>query len=413
MYKRSLFLILFISVFRQCSFAQNDNLEYYLNQAIAGSPLLKDYQNQVESNKLDSQRILAGYKPQVTGNSINSYAPVIGGYGYDQAISNGTNIVATVGVNKTFVSKKNLASQFNAIGLQSQSVANTSKITEQELRRAITAQYVTAYGDLKQLDFNKEIYELLQKEEVILKNLTQKNVYRQTDYLTFLVTLQQQRLQYKQLQVQFQNDFSTLNYLCGITDTATVNLKDPGLRMVRLPDISNSIFSRQFDLDSLKLLNNKSLVDFSYKPKANVFADAGYSSTLAYEAYKNFGTSFGFSVTVPIYDGHQKRIQYSKIDIQERTRSNYKTFFISQYRQQIAQLTQQLHATEELIGQINDQIRYSERLIIANEKLLESGDAKIADYIIALNNYLTAKNLLTQNDIIRLQIINQINYWNR
>ena len=34
-------------------------------------------------------------------------------------------------------------------------------------------------------------------------------------------------------------------------------------------------------------------------------------------------------------------------------------------------------------------------------------------YILALSGYLNAKNLLTQNNITRLQIINQINYWNR
>jgi outer membrane protein TolC len=411
--KKNLCVIAMLCLISHMCLAQNDNLDYYLNQAIRNSPLLKDYQNQVESNRLDSQRILAGYKPQVSGNSINSYAPVIGGWGYDEAISNGTNVIATVGVNKTFVGRKNLNAQFTSIGLESKSISNTSKISEQELKRTITAQYVTAYGDMEQLRFNKEVFELLMKEETILKGLTQRNVYRQTDYLTFLVTLQQQRLVYRQLQVQFQSDYSSLNYLCGITDTTAVNLQDPGLVIAHLPELSNSIFYRQFDLDSMKLLNNKTLVDFSYKPKLNVFADAGFNSTLSFEPYKNFGTSFGFSVTVPIYDGHQRKIQYSKIDIQERTRTNYRSFFVSQYHQQIAQLTQQLRATEELIGQINDQIRYSESLITANQKLLETGDAKIAEYIIALNNYLNSRNLLTQNNITRMQIINQLNYWNR
>ena len=393
--------------------AQNDHLEFYIDQALKNSPLLKDYQHQVETNQLDSQRILATYKPQVSGNSINSYAPVIGGWGYDEAISNGTNVVANVGVNKTFVGKKNLASQFQTLRLQSQAVANTSKISEQDLKRTVASQYITTYGDLQQLNFIRDVNLLLAKEEGILKELTQRNVYRQTDYLTFLVTLQQQKLAYRQLEVQYRNDFATLNYLCGITDTAATALQDPGIALAPLPDIYQSVFTRQFEIDSLKLVNNKSVIDFGYKPKANVFADAGYSSTLAFEPYKNFGTSFGFSVTVPIYDGHQRKIQYSKLDIAERTRSAYKDFFLQQYRQQIAQLTQQLHATEELIGQINDQIRYSESLITANQKLMATGDAKIADYIIALNNYLSARNLLTQNNITRMQIINQINYWNR
>jgi hypothetical protein len=66
-----------------------------------------------------------------------------------------------------------------------------------------------------------------------------------------------------------------------------------------------------------------------------------------------------------------------------------------------------------LIGQIDEQVNYSQTLIEVNEKLLGTGDAKIADYVIALTNYLNAKNLLTQNNITRMQIINQINYWNR
>jgi hypothetical protein len=73
----------------------------------------------------------------------------------------------------------------------------------------------------------------------------------------------------------------------------------------------------------------------------------------------------------------------------------------------------QLQSTQELIDQINKQIKYSEGLIQVNTKLLVTGDVRIADLIIALNNYLTAKNLLTQNTVNRLQLINQINYWNR
>ena len=106
-------------------------------------------------------------------------------------------------------------------------------------------------------------------------------------------------------------------------------------------------------------------------------------------------------------------MQYSKISIAEKTRSYYQEFFAKQYDQQLAQLNQQLQATEELLDQINSQIKYAETLTQANTKLLQTGEAKIADYIIALNTYLNARNLLTQNKINRLQIINQINYWSK
>jgi outer membrane protein TolC len=388
-------------------------LDFYVGQALQNSPLLKDLHNQVLSGEVDSQLIKASYLPQVVGSSTNIYAPTIHGYGYDQAVSNGGNFSTVAAVTKTLVGKQHLDAQYETIRLQNQGLGNNAKVSEQDLKKSVTAQYITAYGDLQQLKFNREVYTLLQREERLLKDLTDKNVYRQTDYLTFLVTLKQEGLLLQQLDIQYRNDHSTLNYLCGINDTSATILEDPGVQLETLPDIGNSVFFRQYGLDSLKLRNNRALIDFAYKPKASLYADGGYSSSLMYEPYKNFGVSFGFMVTMPIYDGHQRKMQYSKLDIAERTRNGYKDFFTRQYNQQIAQLTQQLKATEALIGQIDEQVRYSQALIDVNGKLLGTGDARIADYVIALGNYLNAKNLLTQNNITRLQIINQINYWNR
>ncbi len=394
-------------------FSQNNTLDYFLRRALENSPLLNDYRNQMQTAGVDSEIIRAGYRTQVTGTSVNTYAPIINGYGYDQAISNGGNFSTLVGVNKALISKRRLNTEFDSLRLLNQGILNTSKITEQDLKKSVTSQYITTYGDRQQLNFHRDIYALLQKEERLLKGLTEKNVYRQTDYLAFLVTLQQEGLQEKQLEIQFQIDFGTLNYLCGIMDADTAALEEPPVRLQPLPEISSSAFFLQYQLDSLRLRNTRDLIEYNYKPRASLYADGGFSSTLAYQPYKNFGTSFGFMVTVPIYDGHQRKMQYRKLDIAERTRRGYKDFFTSQYRQQIAQLSRQLKATEELIGQIDDQIKYSETLITVNGRLLETGDAKISDYILALNNYLNAKNLLTQNNITRFQIINQINYWNR
>src|SRR5579859_5418006 len=262
-------------------------LDFYVDQALQNSPLLKDYQNQLQAGQVDSQLIRAGYRPQVTGSSVNLWAPTVNGWGYDQAISNGGNFTTVVAVNQTLVGQKHLNAQYETVGLQNQGVRNTAKVSEQDLKKSVTAQYITTYGDLQQLAFNREVYALLQKEEVLLKDLTQKNVYRQTDYLTFLVTLKQEGLLLRQLEIQFRNDHGMLNYLCGIVDTSATMLDDPHIELQALPEISNSVFFRQFHLDSLKLRNSRSLIDFGYRPKASLYADGGYSSTFAYQGYKN------------------------------------------------------------------------------------------------------------------------------
>lgn len=410
---RSIRVISFFLLSGFTAFAQKGHLDYYVSNAIANSPLIKDYGNQVRSNVFDSLLILAAYKPQFAGNGLASYAPVVKGWGYDAAITNRQNINALIGVTQQIPNKKNLKTQFENLQLQNQSLGNASKLTAQDLKRNIISQYITAYADLQQLNFNKEISKLLAKEEMILKKLTQGNVYKQVDYLTFLVTLQQQVLLIKQLSIQYKNDVATLNYLSGINDTAAVELQDPHITLNPLPGTGNSVFLKQFEIDSLKLNNSKALVDIAYSPKFNMFADAGYNSSLAIKPYENIGTSFGVNAVVPLYKGRQKKLEYSKIAISERTRRNNKAFFTSQYRQLVAQLYQQLHGTEELITDINNQLKYSQSLIDVNKKLLETGDVKITDFILALNNYINARNQVAQNTVSRLQIINQLNYWNR
>jgi hypothetical protein len=407
------FIFIFLGCFHADVSAQSHALDYYLQQAVENSPLIKDYNNQVLSNRIDSLKIRAANKLQIAGTSNNMYAPVIRGWGYDDVVTNGANISAVVGVSKTIVSQHNLQTQFKALGVLSDQLNNIIKLTEQDLKRTITTQYVTTYGDLQELNFSSEIYSLLKKEDTILHKLTENNVYRQTDYLTFIVTLQQQELVMKQADIRFQADLYTLNYLCGISDTTLVKLDSPSIAPADLPQPVNSIFFKQYVIDSLKLVTDRAVNDLNYKPKLNVFADAGYNSSLAYLPYKNFGASIGVGLTVPIYDGRKRKLQNSQFDIAERTRAGYRDFYFRQYDQQIVQLNYQIRNTEELISRISQQIKYSEALIQANLKLIMTGDARITDLVIALNNYMNVRNQLTQNSVARWQLINQLNYWNR
>lgn len=394
--------------------AQQNNLSYYLDRAIKNSPLIKDFQNQVLAFSVDSQLLRATLRPQVSINSNNLYAPIINGYGYDEAITNKAQVSGMLAVNKAFISHRNVNTQLAGFQIQAQVAANNVKLSEQDIKKSITDQYIITFGDWLQLQYNREINDLLAREDTLLKKLTQGNVFKQTDYLSFTVTLQQQLLTTAELEVQYASDFASLNYLAGINDTLVPErLQDPQLSLNTLPDYLSSAFYRQYILDSLKIRNNRVLVDMNYKPKINSFADAGYNSTITYLPYKNWGASFGVSLTVPIYDGHQRKLQYQKLNLAEQTRQAQRDFFINQRQQQLFQLMQQLRSTEKLISNINQQIRYTDTLIKVNEKLLSTGDIRVTDFILALTNYFNARNLVTQNYVNRLRIINQINYWNR
>jgi outer membrane protein TolC len=410
---RLLFKILGLLISITYLHAQQRDLNYFVNYAVVNSPLLKDYKNQAEMSRLDSMRIRAGMGMQVAAVSNNLYAPVINGWGYDEAITNGANVSALLTASKEFYGKHNRQNKYENIAIQRLSVLNSFKISEQDLKKNVSSLYITAFGSWQYYNFNVGLFELMTKEEPVLRVLAEKGSYKQTDYLSFIVTLHQQELLIENAKNQYSNNLALLNYTCGIEDTAFLRLSDPHLEEERIPDFFNTIFYKQFELDSLKLDNNNEQIDFLYKPKISMVADGGYFSSLAFQPARNFGISAGLSLNIPLYDGGQRKMQHDQIKISQLTRKNYFDFYNAQFHQQTNQLKQQLRAKQMLDEKINKQILYSQTLMDAHRKLVETGDVSITDYILSLGNYLSAKNMLIENTIEKYQIINELNYWNR
>nr|WP_199157726.1 TolC family protein [Pedobacter sp. ASV2] len=388
------------------------NLDFFLKQAQLSSPVLKDFENQKRSAAIDSLIVRATSGPQLTGTGAGMYAPIIKGYGYDGVITNGQALEALLNVNYELLNKKRLNNQLEGIKIQSDSIKYASQLSLYDLERSIVDQYITAYASQEQVNFSYEVVSLLQKEEQLFKTLTRSNIYKQSEYLTFLVTLQQQQLAMKQAEIQFKNDYATLNYLAGIADTTQIKLAEPQLETAIFKQES-MFFTKRFELDSLKNINLKNGIDLNYKPKLGVYVNGGYSSSLSFQPYRNFGSSVGFTFSVPIYDGHQKKMQYDKLKLSSNTIANYKNFFVRQQGQQLNLIKQQIVQTDALFGKIKEQIRFSKGLIDVDSKLLHTGDLKVVDFVIAINNYMSAQNLLRQTTINRLKLINQYNYWNK
>lgn len=402
-------LLLFFICFK--SFSQEKDLNYFIAKAQNNSPLLKDYSNQIKSATLDSLLNRAVYKPQVTGNLNANYAPVIGGFGYDTALSNGQSVAGLVGVNQKIIGKKRIKSQSDSFQLIKEALDLNQKITLRDLNKTIIAQYILASASSEQIGFNQKIATLLKQETSILKKLTQNAVYKQTDYLIFSATVKQQDLVLLQLKQQYQNDLALLNYLSGETDTTFINLKKPEITLKNSRSSDKIVFLKQFEVDSLKLQNQNKFIDYSYRPSLSLLGDAGYNSSFAYQAYKNFGFSVGLGLSIPIYDGNQRTLQHQKNDAALATNLAYKNNFNKQYQQQLLMLNLKRKQSAAVENQLQLQLLIADALIEANKKLLLTGDAQITEYIIAVGNLIAIKNAISQNNSNKLQIINEINYW--
>ena len=404
--------LFFLFMHLPCLYAQTNDLNYYIQHSFENSPLLKEYQSQLVMNSLDSLILKAEYKPSVNFSTNNFWAPIVNDFGYDESITHKGRNSALLTVRQTIIGQGNMKNRLNVYALDNQSLQNAKLISEQDLKLAVTTQYITAYGILQEILFNEEIIKQFEKESVILKKLTETTTYKQTDFLNFHVAFQQKQLLVSQQKAEYKNNLALLNYICGIVDTSFVGLENPNIKLQPLLSFENTLQYRNSQIDSLKILNKDILIDYAYRPKFDIFADAGFNSTLSNYTYKHFGASVGFSLTIPIYDGGLRQKQHNKLKISEQIRKDYQDFSRKQYKQQLEQLYQQLEQTEEIINQAQSVISTTQTLMNSYGKQMQTGDASITDYMLSINHYLNAKHVITQQSINKTQIINQINYWN-
>lgn len=389
---------------------QERSLDFFLKQGLSNSPVLKDLTNQSHSNSIDSLLVKAGYKPQVNFNTWLMYAPVINGYGYSDVITNGQNLSSTFSASQTIFNKKTIDAQYSGFGIQNQALLNVSKITENDLKKVITNQYLSAYSVYIDLQSTIDLLKTTREEEETLKQLVNKGLYKQTDYIVFLIELQSLNIQIGGLEIQYSRELSTIKTLCGIRDTTTYSLSLPVLTGNPSTQSPNSPLFLRYKIDSLKILNQKILIDRHYKPEIKWFTDAGLVNNEPKYIYQNFGISLGLSLALPVFDGNQRKLNYQKLKSTEATRKNYQDSFRRQYDQQLQQLNDELLKTRQLIPQLIKQLDLFNELIHQDQILVNQGAISITDFITTLKNYITSRKDLNQNQVKKLQIINEINY---
>ncbi|MBO9617851.1 MAG: TolC family protein [Niabella sp.] len=406
--KAVLFIVLLIPIASRAQDAKT--LAYYLETSTTNSPVLHDYKNQRDSLRIDSLKFRADYGIKVNGQGDALYAPVFRGWGYDAAISNGQSVDLLIRASRDFLSKKNRDTRLAGYTLSIDQLQNQSAITRLTLERAITEQYIITYGSQQQYKVVEEVLQLLNAEDIILKKLTQNAVFKQTDYLSFKVTLQQNLLSLQQHKTDWLNNYAVLNYLSGVVDTSLLKLAPPDIPDAVPQPFEQSVYAESYRTDSLKLHNEARIIHYDYRPKISAFADGGYSTTFAATPYKNFGTSAGVAVTLPIYDGHKRNMSLRQNQLSMETRTTYNEFAKKQYEQQLQQLSAQIRQYRQLTLTATEQMKYAQTLIEANMKQLPTGDVRVADFILSISNYISLKSGLVQYETALYNLNNQLHH---
>ena len=391
------------------SFPQS-TLPGFIEVVLKNSPRLIEQKNNLKLASLDSALFRASLKTRIFSQNDGLYYPVVNGFGYDEIITNGQELGVLINFDKQVLFRGQFNANMNSILLNRNQAENSLKITEKDLVRNATDLYLTAYGDYLQWQYNRDIANLMLREDSILQALTRSNIYRQTDYLVFQADISKQRLASRNALLQYKTDLLALRYESGISDTSFVELAIPELGIKPYPENQNSIFFKQYTLDSMQLLNQVDLISAEYKPQLKLHADAGYLSSLVLTPYKNFGAGIGMSLLIPIYDGRGQQIKKDRVQVLQDNLLHQKSYFAQQYDLQTRQLTILLGNLRDQTTDINTQLKFYDQLIPAERKLLSIGQLDIQQYFVVIQNYIDLKNQETVNKIRKWMITNQINY---
>jgi outer membrane protein TolC len=407
--KRHLLFLLLLSI-SLTGYSQTRTLDYYLDEGIRNSPLLKDIDNQLSSSSVDSLLIEAQRKPVVEGISQLLYSPYNSKIGYDEVITDGGNYQAVAAVTQEIFNRRKIENRYQALDYLKETTSLSKKLSVAELRRSITNLYLESYSVYSELVFNRSFLDLMKEENQIIGNFVANGVCTQTDYLSMLVETEGQQVIVIQLTNQYKKEIMLLNEVCGIVDTSNVILNEPDIELAEVNNPSDYLFLKQYIIDSLQIMNDKAAIVLNYKPTVRWFADAGILTSNPWNFYRHFGASAGISLSIPVYDGHQKKLEEQKLAIKENTRSFYNLSSRKHYDQNYLRLREELNGISETRARLEKQLDMSDQLVKSLKAQLESGIIKMTDYLNAIKNYRNTNRNLNIIKIEMLSIINEMNY---
>ncbi|MEO5673470.1 MAG: TolC family protein [Chitinophagales bacterium] len=389
--------------------SQTHDLNYYLGEGTINSPLIKEYSSQLQRLRIDSLLILAGRKIAVTASGQIMIAPIIDGYGYDEAITNQGQYTAIAGIRKPILQKNYYTAQLNRGRVRNDSLFSRSILSRREVEKAITDQYLNTYDTLSQIKFQEQTINSLENQLKLLAPLVKSGIYLQTDYLTLQLQIQTEKITDQLLHDGYRSGIYTLNALCGIPDTTIIEIDKPDLRWKASSSAMNPILYL-FSLDSSSIEGSKNLLHYNYVPRLNLFGDAGYQAIPADASFKKFGFSAGITMDWNIYDGGQRNLKLQQLTIQQLSISAYRRYYSLQQSLQFINLDKKFQSINSIIIQWQDQLNNMNQLMAMRRQQLFSGQLSAIDYLAALRDYSGLGQKLNNALMEQQRIISEHNY---
>jgi outer membrane protein TolC len=403
-------------------------LDYFISKAVQNSPLLYENNNLGKINALEIQRLKSVYtqpKVDVTANYL--FAPILSTdhnkttlqinssgasnyYGYDLGATNGGEYQALLNVAQPLFGNEKLKIASEQLQIANQINTNNQKLTQHDIEKIVTDQYLLCLQDTKQIQNLKNTIKLVDDQQKILKKLVENSIYNQSDLILLNIEYQNYTNLLASMQATYRSDLLELNTLCGIGDTDVIQLQNQELTLKS--KVENSVFLESYRLDSLNITALQNTDELQYKPQINAYANTGLFALNIKDIPQRFGLSAGLNLTWNLFDGNQKKINQQKNLLLKENITYQKQYFELQNKVTLDKILNEIKSIDAQITSINAQQSNYDILLETYKKELASGQISILDFVTVLKNKVSLSGeshlLLTQKQ----SLINTYNYWN-
>ncbi len=409
-------------------FAQQHDLDFYIEQAKNNSTLIHQNQNEKQLVQLDMEQIRKIYsKPEITVDASVLFAPIISRdngskqfrlvskdaqryTGYDLAGTDGGQYLGTVSVTQGLFNNKKIETYKDKTEIQKRISDNNIELTEHELENAVRHQYLLCLKSRRQADNNLELIKEVESEISLMNELVQHAIYKQSDLKILEITRQNYEQNYETYNAEYRDNIYNLNLLCGVDEGADVEV-EPVEFQLNKNAVANSRFLTSYYLDSLAIIADLKINELKYQPQVNWFANAGMNAVYI-PSFNRLGFSTGATFNLTLFDGNQRKTELQKSQINLENLQFDKQQTKIQNRIQRNFTMDKLNSLDKRISLTDSQLVQYNDLLNMYKSLLAQGDISVMDYSYMLKDISEKKQEKLLFEMEKQMVINAYNYWN-
>ena len=294
--------------------------------------------------------------------------------------------------------------------VQNNTLSLSAEDIEHNLIKNVTDAFIMAYQLQLQKDFTIDILKDLENRLKVVELLVKRAVLMESDYLLLQLDIDSKKLELQQIRNNLKTAINQLYSLSGIPLAETDSLSVPELMTTDAP-ITN-FYQRKFENDSLQVAADQKVFENQYKPQLSLYGNTGLNAVELTNIDRRIGLSAGLRLTVPIYDGKQRKYNAQQNEIKKENLVFYKENAAVQLENNLKSIEAQLTALEENMQAIDEQLQKQQNVLEIYKGKLVQGQVSIVDYLNVIQTYKLNVQTKLQTQTNRWLLQSQYNFIN-